>query len=174
MAFLAAIGAAIGVIVMILWRLNQAGDAARGAMETASDIRGMSRGFLWRRKAKRHPMETLSDPREAVVAMMTAVANYDGAITDREQSTIISLIGEKFEATQQQADALLAHGRWLAKDVADLGDFMRRPLKLLHETCDQYQKADIIAMLRQTAAADGKDDDVITNAIDLLARRLAN
>ena len=174
MGFLIAIGSAIGVVVAILWRLNQAGDAARGTLQAARDVRGMTRGLLWRRKANRHPMEVLSDPREAVVAMMAAIAEHDGAMTDREQASIVKQLQATFGASQEQAAELLAHGRWLARGVTDLAGFLRRPLALLHASCDQGQKADIIVMLHETANADGKADDVIANAISQFARSLGN
>lgn len=174
MGILLAIVSAIGVVVALLWRLNQASDAARGAMEAASDIRGMSRGFLWRRKANIHPMEKLDDPREAVVAMLAAVAEYDGPITPEEQTAILAQITGKFGASRRQAEEMLTHGRWMAKDVGDLASFLRRPMKLLRDGCDQEQKADIIAMLRKIASINGAGDDVVTNAIDQLARSLGN
>ncbi len=174
MAFLLAIGSAIGVVIAILWRLNQAGEAARGTMAAAKDMRGMARGFFWRRKATAHPMTLIEDPREAVTAMMVAVAEHDGAMTQQEQTTILTQLTSTFEASAAQADTLLAQGRWLAKDVHDLAGFLRRPLALLNTSCDQNQKSDIIVMLHEVAKADGSVDDVIANAIAQLARSLGN
>ena len=172
MAILLGIVSAIGVVITLLWRLNQVGDATRGTMEAARDIKGMARGFAWRRKANRHPMEVLTDPREAAAAMMAAVAENDGAMTEPEKAAILDGIKSKFGASGTQADELLAHGRWLAKDVVDLGDFMRRATPLIRTQCDAAQKADLFAMLRSTASADGPADDRITSAINRMEHSL--
>src|SRR5262249_22693896 len=88
MHILVAIVSALGIIGVILWRLHMAAEATKGLVETANDARGLFRRWRWQRKLASNPLDLIQDPREAAVAMMVAVAQSDGAMTDRERQVI--------------------------------------------------------------------------------------
>jgi hypothetical protein len=120
MHILVAIVSLLGIIGVILWRLHMATEAAKGLAETASDARGLVRRWRWQRKLARNPLDLIQDPREAAVAMMVAVAQSDGAMTDRERQVIVTELVARIGATERQAEELLAHGRWLTREVHDI------------------------------------------------------
>jgi uncharacterized membrane protein YebE (DUF533 family) len=115
MHVLAAIGAALGVALFFLWRMQQASNAARDVANAADEVHGFFRRWSWRRKANVHPLDLVEDPREAATAMMVIVAQTDGALTDKERGAILAQVSEHFGATSRQADELLARGRWLVQ-----------------------------------------------------------
>lgn len=165
MHILAAIGAVLGVLLLILFRMQQAAHAARDLADAADDARGLFRRWRWRRKQARHPLDTVDDAREAAVAMMVAAAQSDGAITERERAAIIAEMRARFGATHEQAEALFARGRWLVQDRHDAGEVFRRLTPLVLRTCGPVERADLVDMLGKVAAADGKVDEVLSHDI---------
>ena len=161
MSIVAALLAAMGVVGVLLWRLNQASDAAKGLIETANDTRGFFRRMAWMRKSGKHPLDTITDPREAAAAMMAAIAQWDAAISDREMDAIRAQAREHFGASDEQANEFLAMGRWLARDVSDIGSFLRRASTSVIAQCSQQQRKDLLAMLDAVANAEGRPRDVL-------------
>ena len=141
MGIVATLVAAMGAIGVLLWRLNQASDAAKGVMQTAEDTRGFFRRMAWRRKSGKNPLDTLTDPREAAVTMMAAVAQWDAAMSDREMTAIKAQITQHFQASDALASELLATGRWLARDVTDLGAFLRRASPSILAKCTPKERS---------------------------------
>lgn len=161
MSIIAALLAAMGVVGVLLWRLNQASDAAKGLLETAEDTRGFFRRMAWRRKSGKNPLDTVTDPREAAAAMMAAIAQWDAAISDRELDAIRAQVRQYFGANEEQANELLAMGRWLSRDTADIGSFLRRASTCVIAQCSPRERQDLLAMLNAVANAEGKPRDVL-------------
>jgi uncharacterized tellurite resistance protein B-like protein len=161
MSIIAALLAAMGVVGVLLWRVNQASDAAKGLLETAEDTRGFFRRMAWRRKAGKNQLDALTDPREAAAAMMAAVAQWDAAISDREMDAIRAQVRQYFGANEEQSHELLAMGRWLSRDASDIGSFLRRASTIVLAKCSQQERKDLLAMLNAVATAEGKPRDVL-------------
>ncbi len=173
MAILAALLGAMGVVGMILWRLNQAADATKGLAETAQDLSNLGRRWSWRRKANVDPMTLVDDPRIAAVTLMTAIAQADGALTAAERETILRLGSENFSCSTNITEEMLSYGRFLVGHSHDPANSFRKLLPLIQKTCGPTERADLIAMLRAVAAADGPPPASETQAIDRFARDLA-
>ncbi len=173
MTILFGLVAAIGAVAAALWRLSMAADAARGVMDTADDVRGLTRRWRWRRKLAESPLDLIDDARTATVAMMVATAQTDGAITERERTAILEACTTTFGATGEQAEQMLSHGRWITKDVRDLDRCFKRVQPLLLKLCGRDERCDVIRMVREVAAADGgAPDTIVTDAIARLNRDL--
>ncbi len=172
MHILAGLVAAIGALLLILWRIQQASHAVRDIGEAAEDARGLFRRWAWRRKSSANQLDLVSDPREAAVAMMAATAEFDGALTERERATIIRSITETFGASSKQAEELLAQARWLTKTGTDLSETYRRLLPVIRKSCDARELQELIAMLRAVAEADGPIDPTIGQDIKRLTQAL--
>ncbi len=172
MHILAGLAAAIGVLLVILWRLQQASNAVRDIGEAAGDARGLFRRWAWWRKTAANPLDLVADPREAAVAMMAATAEFDGALTERERLTITRLIADKFGATGSQGYELLAQARWLVKGRTDLAETYRRLQPSIRKSCNAQAQQELIAMLQAVADADGATDPTIARDIKWLAQSL--
>ena len=172
MHILAAVGAVLGVLLFILFRMQAAANAARDIAGAADEARGFFRRWGWRRKFAKHPLETIDDAREAAAAMMVAVAQADGAITERERAAITGEMMKHFGATQSQGEELLARARWLVQDRSDAGEVFRRLIPLIERTCGPTERSDLIGMLSNVADSDGKADEVVAQDIARLARTL--
>jgi uncharacterized tellurite resistance protein B-like protein len=168
---MALLGAA-GVVGVILWRLHMAAEAAKGLAETANEARGLFRRWGWQRKFAKDPLDLVSDPREGAAAMMVAVAQHDGAMTERERAAILRQIVERFETSGRQAEDLLAHGRWLTRDVRDADRCLSRLTPFMQRACSAQQCQDLVEMLRAVSQADGAADTLVTDAIGKLERAI--
>ena len=172
MHIIAVIGAILGVAALILFRMQQAASAARDIADAADEARGLFRRWGWRRKQLKSPLDTVDDAREAAAAMMVAVAQADGGITERERAAITGEIAKHFGATERQADELLARARWLVQDRTDAGEVFRRLTPLIVRTCGPTERADLIGMLGAVAQADGRSDEVLAQDIARLTHNL--
>jgi uncharacterized tellurite resistance protein B-like protein len=172
MAIILSLLAAMGAVGVLLWRIQAASDAAKGAIEVADEARGFFRRLSWSRKANRNALDLVSDPREAASAMMAAIAEYDGAMTDAERALILGEMIDNFDATQKEAEELLARGRWLAKDVRDLGQALRRLAGPLEQRLEEKERRDLIDMLRLVAGPGSVRDSVPHQAIARLEEQL--
>ncbi len=172
MHILGGLVAAIGVLLLILWRMQQAATAVRDIGEAADDARGLVRRWKWRRKTNVNPLDLVTDAREAATAMMAATAEADGALTERERVAILRQITEKFGATGSQAEELLAQGRWLVQGKTDLGETLRRLTPVIRKSCTREQQIELVSMLQTVAVADGRTDPTITADIKWLTQSL--
>ena len=173
MAILGAILGAMGVIGIILWRLNQAAEATKGLADTAQDLANLGRRWSWRRKANVDPLTLVDDQRVAAVTMMVAVAQADGALTAAERDIILKLSSEKFGCPAKTAEEMLSYGRFLIGNSREPGNAFRKLLPLIQKTCGRHERDDIVDMLRAVASADGHAATAEMQAIERLARDLA-
>jgi uncharacterized tellurite resistance protein B-like protein len=172
MHILAAIASVLGIIGVILWRLHMATWAAKGLAETADDASGLFRRWRWQRKLAKNPLDLVQDPREAAVAMMVAVAQSDGAMTDREQQAIMAELVARIGATERQAQELLAHGRWLTRDVRDVDHCLDKLASLIKRQCSPEQKRDVMQMLYSVANVEGHTGEIEGAALARVSREL--
>jgi uncharacterized tellurite resistance protein B-like protein len=172
MHILAILGAVVGVLLFALFRMQQAANATRDIVDAADEARGLFRRWSWRRKHLKHPLDTVDDAREAAAAMMVAVAQSDGGVTERERAAITAEMIKRFDATPGQAEALLARARWLVKDSADAAEVFRRLTPVIQRTCGASERSDLIEMLDAVAGAEGTADDIVTQDIARFARTL--
>ena len=172
MHILSALGAAIGVALFFLWRMQQASNAVRDVASAAGEVQGLFRRWSWRRRANVNPLDMVDDPREAATAMMVVVAQTDGALTGKERGTIMALVSEHFGATSRQAEELLARGRWLVQNSVDASEVFRRLAPSIRKSCNSSEREDLIAMLKTVASAEGPLDAHLQNDIAILRQHL--
>jgi uncharacterized tellurite resistance protein B-like protein len=168
MHIVALILAVLGGAGVVLWRLYMAAEAARGLADAANDARGFFRRRSWQRKFAKSNLDLVQDPREAVAAMMVSLAQSDGAMTERERRAVLTAIVQRFGSSGQQAEELLAHGRWLVRDVQEAGDCFRKLTPFLKKSCSRDQIRDLLSMLDSVANAEGPPGGVEASALKQL------
>lgn len=164
--------AVIGGILFVLWRMQQAANATRDIAEAAGEVQGLFRRWQWSRKASKHPLETVTDPKEAAAAMLVAVAQADGPLTEAESTVIRTRMSSVFGASRTEAEELLARGRWLTKDSVDAGNVFRRVLPVVQKSLGPAERRELIEMLKVTASANGVADHTSAADIERLAQQL--
>ncbi|MEZ5775758.1 MAG: TerB family tellurite resistance protein [Hyphomicrobiaceae bacterium] len=168
MAILLALLGAIAAVAVLLWRLHIASAVARDAIEVADDARSFLRRLGWSRKARRHPLDLVEDPREAAAAMMVALAMYDGPLTAVEHAAISGELVDNLAVTSREAEILLQRGRWLAGQGGDLGQTLRRLTRPMQKHLNAHERRELIAMLHIAAGPGAAPDTVPGHAIKRL------
>lgn len=173
MHIIAIIVSVLGGLLFLLWRMQQAANATRDIAEAAGEVQGLFRRWKWNRKANANPLDLVEDPREAAAAMMVAVAQADGPLTETESALIRTRMAETFGASEPQATELLARGRWLTRDSVDAGNVFRRLTPRILQSCGPAERRDLIGLLTAVAEANGRPDATLKQDIERLAQQLA-
>jgi len=172
MPYLMAILGALGAVGLILWRIKMAADATRDIAEAAGDARKYVRRTRWKNRQKAGQKAVPDNPRSSAAAMMAAIAEADGALTEAETAAILGEMTTRFELSAGDAEELLAEGRWLSKDAGDLASFLRRIEPPVRAVCNDQECRDLIAMLTTVAESNGAADPIAAQAIETLRRSL--
>ena len=104
--------------------------------------------------------------------MMVALAQSDGAMTDRERQVILAEHGTRVGATERQAEELLAHGRWLTRDVQDIDYCLDKLAPLIKRQCSPEQSRDVVEMLYAVASVEGRPGEIEGAALARVQRAL--
>jgi uncharacterized tellurite resistance protein B-like protein len=144
---------ALATLGVILWRLHMAAEAAKGLAESTEAARGVVRRWRWRRKVSADSLAQVEDPREAAAAMMVAVAQSDGALTERERQAVLTQITTRFGATAGQAEDLLARARWIVRDVHDVDRALTCLTPVVARTLLASERRELLQMLEAVGAA---------------------
>lgn len=168
MHILLAILGAASTIGMILWRARGAAHAAHEVVDAAQGVRLFFRRTKWRKKVNTDMLKRIDDPREAAAAMMVAIAEQDGLLTQRMSETLIGMMKTEFQVAERQADELLQRGRWLAKDAGDLGQFLRRLSAPVRRHCTAAERAALQEMLLGSVDRDGASADRVLETLSRL------
>lgn len=172
MHIIASILGAISILIVVLWRLQQAAWLARDVADAAGGTGRAIRRWRWRRKVNVNPIDLIEDPREAASVLMVTVARADGEMSDIERAAIADQIVQHFGATSQQATALLTRSNWMVREGVDTQEIMRRVMPLLQQSTNAEQRRDLIDMLTTVAAADGRHDEMTTFDIYHFSKKL--
>ncbi|MEZ5925350.1 MAG: TerB family tellurite resistance protein [Hyphomicrobiaceae bacterium] len=172
MGILMGLLAAMAAVGLLLWRLNAASQAARELVDTADEARGFFRRLAWSRKAKKHPLDMVEDPREAATAMMVALAQYKGPLTESQERLILSEMVSNFSVPTEEAREILARARWMTRDATDVHHTLSRLAPAIDKTCTTAEKRELIGMLKVVADPGDVRQDVLANAIKSLEDRL--
>lgn len=172
MGILMALLAAMAGVGVLLWRVNVASQAARDLVGAADDARGFFRRLAWSRKAGKHALDTVDDPREAATAMMLSLAQYRGPVTDHQLHLIRSEMVSNFGLPNEEATNMLARGRWLVRNEGDVHTTLRRLAPAIESKCTQAERRELIGMLKVVADPGDPRTDLAASAIQALEERL--
>ena len=172
MHILASILGAIGVLIVILWRLQQAASIARDVADAAGGTGRAVRRWRWWRKVNVNPIDLIDDPREAASVLMVAVARADGDMSDTERKAITDQIEQQFGATPEQSIALFTRANWMVREGVDTREIMRRVMPVLQQSTTAEQRCSLIEMLNAIATADGRHDEMTTFDIYHFSKKL--
>ncbi len=103
--------------------------------------------------------KTDHDIRVATCALFVEIARIDEKFTQEEMETIISILKEKYNLSQEHADALIAEAEKELKESVDLWQFAR----LINENYSNEEKVKIIETLWQIVYVDGKSIRTLPN-----------
>lgn len=162
----------LAAIAGAFWAFRHFMDAASEGREAVRDVRGAFRRGKWSRQIDKRLIENLSDPREAAAILLYQVASYDGAVTDRQKSTIVDVMRETFEADEDTGEGLYAFARMAVGEINDAANSLKKILRPMVENCTDEEKASVVTMLRAVSAVEGPASDTQTRLIEETRRIL--
>jgi hypothetical protein len=170
MPVLLAILGALGAAAFWYYRIRDLGNAAGQVVDAAQRARGAYRRKQFRKKAESSPIEAVTDPAAAVVAMLVSLANERGSLSAAAEEAI--------KAEMQHVMGLVAieeiftFSKWVAGHATDPNILSLRFAKLWTENLQPSERADIHEMAKRVVEADGAPNDAQLSALRTLRDRL--
>lgn len=157
---MAVIIAILGAVAAAFWAFSHFVGAAREGHEAIRDVQGAFRGAKWSRKVSQRMIESLEDPREAAAILLYQVAQYDGAITDRQRHVIVADMKTAFSADNETAEGLFAFARAALGQINDAANSLRKITKPIADACTPEERRQLIDMMLKAAEIEGPVSDV--------------
>lgn len=152
--------AVLGAVAAAFWAFTYFVNAANEGREAIRDAKGVIRRGKWNRRVDQRLIENLSDPREAAAILAFQIAQYDGAVTERQREAMTQDMRETFQADAETADGLFAFARMAVGEINDAGNSVRKILRPVVDVCTDDEKADLVALLERAAEVEGAPNDM--------------
>ena len=152
MHILAGLLSILTVIGLIVYRLYIVSQSRMGQdlADAAGGVQKHLRRRAWQKKLG-DPLRDVDDARVAATAMMVALAQSDGPMSERQEAVITAQMKQNFDANDTTAAELLAHARWLVRDVtAPENCFLKVRPKIL-EACGPKERGELLSMMSAVA-----------------------
>ena len=170
MHILVAVLSVLGVVVSLIIRAGMIARAGRELGDAASTMAGAARRASFRRKTERPALTQLEDPREAVAALMVAIAKVKGDLTESQLGNLERLIETRLDFSPPSE--LLTHARWLTSETVEPGAVLHRVSRYIAQGCTDEQKHDIVDILTLVALFGGEPDPLQLATINQLKGKL--
>ncbi|MGI9406687.1 MAG: TerB family tellurite resistance protein [Hyphomicrobiaceae bacterium] len=160
MHILAGLLSALAVIGVIVYRLYMISQSRMGQdlADAAGGVQKHLRRRSWQKKLG-DPLRDIDDARVAATAMMVALAQSDSPLSEREEGVISALMKTNFETDDKLTGELLAHARWLVRDVTEPENCFRKVKPVILASCGEKERAELIEMMNAVAAAGSAPED---------------
>ncbi|MEM8771828.1 MAG: hypothetical protein AAGD92_09300 [Pseudomonadota bacterium] len=166
--------AVLGAVAGLIWAFVHFTNAAREGREAIRDVKGIVRRGQWSRQVDKRLIENLTDPREAGAILAFQIAQYDGAVTDRQHAVLVGDMETTFGVPKDTAEELFAFARMAVGEINDAGNSVRKILAPVQTACTADEKADLIAMLERAAEIETAPSDAQRVLISQVRRALGD
>ncbi|MGD2132437.1 MAG: TerB family tellurite resistance protein [Maricaulaceae bacterium] len=157
---------ALATVGVIIWRLTILMQVGREAADAAQGLANLPRKMRFQSRASKAGVEVINDPREAATLMMLDVARAGGEVTASQKAVIRAQMAARFELPEAEADEMLTQVAWLSRDLPEPGAATGRMVRLMRETVTPEEMAELSAMMRAVAFADGDPTEAQLEVID--------
>ena len=112
MPFLLALLGIIGAAYFWAQRARSARNAVGDVADMANDVRRAARRFGFSRKMNVHPVESIEDPRLAIVSIATSFIELDDLPTAEQRQRLAVQLRSKLRVDAAEAEEMEVLGRW--------------------------------------------------------------
>ena len=162
----------VGVVIVVLVRMNRAARMGAEVTDTVLDVKRAVRRYKWSETADRHRLETVDDPVLAATTMMCAVAAETDVPSERQVAAIKTRMTGTLRLQPAEVDEMFAQAKWLAGQSPSLDRLLEALAVPIGGKCSPAEKRDPIAMPTRVAEADGRISGSRAGGISALAQRL--
>lgn len=160
----------LGVAAFWVYRTRNLGGVAGRLVDAAQRARQAYRRKQFFTRVENSPIETVTDPAAATVAMLISLATERGNLSTASEEAI--------KAEMQHVMGLVAveeiytFSKWVAGHTTDPNTMSLRFGKLWNENLQLSERADFYEMAKRIVVADGRPNDVQLSALRTLQDRL--
>jgi len=137
-----------------MYRVRQAADTTRVALDAAHDVKAAARRFGFQTRANQHPSEGVDDPRVSAAALLVLTAELDGGISQAEHGAILDQLQTVFQVSENEAEDLYLFSKWLANQSSNPDDMIRRLIKRTVHLGGRDTIPDLVEMVTVVGKAD--------------------
>ncbi len=160
MHILIAIVTIISAIGIWYWRLKMLSGAARDAADVAKTVANMPRRLRFAAMTRRSAADVTEDPIEAAFAILCAIAlARDDEISSGETRVLLEAGRVRFRLAPADAEAVIARGEWLARQVPRPAGLVRRMTDVLIASVPREAQADLAELLEDVVLSEGEPSD---------------
>lgn len=173
----------LGLVLMALvsiavWysRLKAVGGAARDAGKVVRRVRNAPRKFAFMHRAGRTGLKAVDDPREASAILMVLMAGGYGEqpIAPEYEQVIKTEACKIFELSEAEAEDLLTHAVWMARDVELVSGVVLRMTQTVKQTAGigPTELVDLFEMLSAVANASSGPNEEQARILELYSNKV--
>jgi hypothetical protein len=145
------------IVAGIFWYVRNRG--AVGTIEDVAELAGEARRaprrIRFKRQANTHPVEQCEHPDELVAAYAAAFMEMDGLPSKDVHRAGVGELGRLYNTTLQDAEELLAYGRWLMAECGTPEQALSRLGKRLYKLDGSASFQSLMSTLSEIATASG-------------------
>lgn len=164
----------LAIIAGVYFWLNR----ARNAAHIASDITdmaetalGAARRFGFRRKANKHPVESIDDPKLAIGGLATAFLELSGLPTKEEKEALVVGLQSALDVSHDDAQELTVLGHWFVNSCGGAQAAVPRLAKRVNKLDGDEGLTTSMQVIQHVAAAgDGVLSPTQAEALDEIKR----
>jgi len=108
----------------------------------------------------------------AAAVLLYRIAAYDGAVPERQKSTLVQEMRKSFNADAETGEGLSAFARAAVGQVNDAANSLRKILKPIAEQCTEVERVSFIAMLETIGEVEGPLSDAQRRLVAEVRRAL--
>lgn len=148
----------IGLLVVAgtayLWmsRIRNAAEITRDLSDMAGNLSGAARRFGFKRRADRHPVDTLEDPIPALAGTALAFTEISGLPSTEQLTALTQALQGHLRLSRRDAEEALILGRWLMNQCGGASAGVSRLSRRLYKL-DPGSFTTLMAVINETAQA---------------------
>jgi uncharacterized tellurite resistance protein B-like protein len=169
-AILAVIGAVLAAVGVWYYRIKMLGEIGSDVADLAGRARGAYRMRRFKKQAAGATLNVIDDPALAAAVFLYSLANEDKASMFKSGQSIRTSMALVVEPAD--LDDMLAYAEWVARDVVDPRDLVRRFKPLWRERLDIDERRKFIGMAEAVVAATPQPESSQTLTIEALRNAL--
>ncbi len=143
----------LGVAAFLYLRLRIARDLGHELVLAAREVRVAARRFGYRQHADMHPGDSVDDPRIAATGLLIALSQSQGGVSAPEMEVIHREMQRVFGVGSDEADEMIAIGRWLVEQCEGPHPAMHRLARRLRWLSGPAVLPDLVDMSEAVSAA---------------------
>jgi hypothetical protein len=155
MPVILAVLAIAGTVAFWVYRARNVGQVASDVADMAETVLGAARRFGFRRRADRHPVESIDDPKVAVGGLATAFLELSGLPTTEEKQALVVGLQSTLGLSHADAEEMTILGHWFVNCSGGASPAVARLARRVNKLAGAEGLTQTMEIVRRIAEAAG-------------------